>query len=120
LVNGFTSAPQQAQTNPVFSDFLLTPNLLIFEFSNIGRRGSVRSQRYTLSGLNGREADSPLPSWGGEYFRFLLQRGIFHPLIRTGSGFASLYRAMYGGFNHHPAVGVIPFHRQPASSPVSM
>ena len=68
------------QIKLVFSVFLLTPSLLIFEISNIGRRGSVCSQRVTLSGLNGRESDSPLPSWGGEYFRFLLQRSDFIPL----------------------------------------
>jgi len=34
---------QLPHAKPVFSVFLLTPSLLIFEFSNIGRRGSVNS-----------------------------------------------------------------------------
>jgi len=94
---------------------LFTPSLLIFEISNIGRRGSVYSLE--SSGLNKREIDSPLPFRGCEYFHFLLQRDIFHPLIRTIPGFVYgsvrdvLYRAMYGGFDHHPVVDVILFHR---------
>jgi len=36
-----------------------------------------------LPGLHAGVADSPPPSGGREYFRFLLHKGIFHPLIRT-------------------------------------
>ncbi|PZM62857.1 hypothetical protein DOE73_24985 [Paenibacillus dendritiformis] len=43
---------------------------------------------------------------------FALSPGILHPLIRTVPSFSLLYRTMYGGLDHHTAVGVMPFHRQ--------
>ena len=65
--------------------------------SNNRMPGSVCSQRLTLSRLNGRAAGSPPPSRGGEYFRVLPQRSLFHPPIRAVPGFTLLYRVMCGG-----------------------
>jgi hypothetical protein len=50
-------------------------------------------------------ADSPPTPEVGDYFRFLLHRGILHPQIRTTAGF-ELSRPLSGGLTHLPPVCV--------------